>query len=268
VHSNSKRVFWAAIDNAFQTDSFSRQTLQGSTGQSFNQKVYVKTSGKQLAKGTNEIIQSGDGGFHVLTNIVGTPVTDYVSYVSVKTDQKNAKGDTLDYSSILGLWGKSDPADPSQTNGQLYNQSVLGALPISNLSFHQRKQLVKLIKDKNVYTTDYTKVDKKIIDGRPTYVYNVSVDAVAYITMLKEFGKMVGLTQLAQADPNQYGGSAPLHFQFIIDVWTHQVKKIRYSGSVREEVYGSYGIRSRLSSDLPKDTISVQELQQRVQSIE
>ncbi len=266
VHSSSKRVFLGAIDNAFQTSSFSRQTIQGATGQSLNQKVYVTTKVTPQAAGTNEIIQTGTGAFHVLTNVIGTPSSDYVRYNFVTTDQKNAQGKPQDFSSIIGLWGKNDGGKDS-TSGQLYNQSVLGVLPFANLPLKQRKDIVSYIVKNNVYKTDYSKVKKSIVGGRPTYSYNVVVNAESYISLLKKFGADVGLTQLAQTNASDYKSTAPLNFQFVVDAWTQQIKKIQYTTNVREEVYGSFGINSRITK-LPVNAISIQELQQKVQAIE
>src|SRR3989344_1660774 len=163
VHNDPKRVFWSAIDNAFQTNSYSRQTVQGETAQSLNQKVYVNTSPRQLVYGTNEVIQTGQDALYVVTDVAGDPTSDFVKYNLVNTSQKNAQGKPQDYSSILGIWGTTaSSTDSSITDGQLYNQSVLGVLPFANLRHADRKDMIKLIMDKQVYNVDFSKTTRKI----------------------------------------------------------------------------------------------------------
>ena len=262
LYSKPEKVFNGAINNALQTSSFSRKTYQKSEGRTFDQKIDVVTEPKQLAGGTNELSQSGDGGYAVKTDIAGTPTTDFVRYSSIKTDQKSTDGKNRDYSSIIGIWGKSSAAD-NTTSGQLYSQTVMGIVPFGNLSLANRKVMTDLIIKKNVYNVNYGKVKRSIVDRRPTYTYEVTINPSAYITMLKKYASIVGLTQLEKLDPADYKDSPPQVLKITIDVWTRQINTVEYPNS-QSDTYGSYGARN-FRINLPKKTITIDELQQKIQ---
>ena len=262
LYSKPEMVFSGAINNALQTSSFSRTTIEKSDGQGFNQKVDAITEPKQFVGGTNEISQSGEGGYTVKTDMFGTPKSDFVRYSSIKTDQKSAEGKDPDYSSIIGIWGKSS-ADDNTTSGQLYSQTVMGVVPFGNLSLADRRVMIDLINDKKVYKVNYGKVVRSIQSHRPTYTYEVTVSPEAYITMLKKYASIVGLNQLDKIEAATYKDSPPLEFKFTIDVWTRQINKIVYANS-RSDSYGSYGARN-LRLNPPTKTITIDELQQKIQ---
>lgn len=265
IYSNPKRVFWGAIGHALQTRSYTRQSVQNDNGQIYIQNVYGTVSPKQIVSGTNQIKQDGAGGYDVITDVIGTPTTDFVRYVSVKTDQKSKDGKPLDYKASLGVWGKSEATD-KQTNGQVYNQSALGVVPFGNLNLVQRNELIGLMQSKVSYKTEYSSASRKLVNGRPTYQYDVTVNAEAYITVLKKYAQMVGLTQLAQTNAEDFRTTTPLQFKFTIDVWTKQITKIEYDTG-RTESYGSFGAQKQ-HIPTPSSTINIDELQQRVQSVQ
>lgn len=265
IQSNPKRVFWGAMENALSTRSFSRVSVQNEGGQIFSQNVFATVAPKQVVSGTNEIKQDGAGGFDVLTNVIGTPTADYVQYSSIETEQKGKDGKSLDYSKVLNLWGKNEAAN-KQTGGQAYNQSALGVVPFGDLNQSQRRELIDLMKAKSTYKTDFAKTTKKITNGRPTYTYEITVNAEAYISLLKKYASMVGLNQLTQTNPEDFRTTAPLEFKFTVDVWTKQISQIRYA-SGRTESYGSYGA-SKNHKAIPSNSLTMDELQQRVQAIQ
>ncbi|MBI3624383.1 hypothetical protein HY218_01990, partial [Candidatus Saccharibacteria bacterium] len=201
--------------------------------------------------------------FDVITEILGTPADDFIRYSLIKTDQKNSQGKTPSFNSILGVWSKS-PSLTQKTDGQLYSRSVLGVVPFANLAQPARQQLLDLMQSQKVYDPDYLAIKRSLHNGRPVYTYVVKVNAEAYIVMLKKYASVVGLTQFDQTNPADYRTAEPLRFQFDIDVWTHELKVVRYS-TPREEHYGSFGIQTALPK-APTQTISTDELQQRVQA--
>lgn len=264
TYSNPKRVFWQMVDNALQTNGFTKEIVQHGQAQNLDQKTLAILQPKQIASGKNEIKQAGAGGFDVVTDILGTPKADYIRYSSIKTDQKNAQGKPMDYSSITGVWGKTD-AGAGTTNGQLYSQMVLAAVPFGDLAKQQRKELEDIMRTKSVYVTDYSTATRRIRNGRPVYSYDVSVNAEAYIIMLKKYASFVGLSNLDQTNPADYNNTRPIKFQFEVDVWTRGISVIRY-GNGREEHYSGFGIHPP-KTGVPSKSISTEELQQRIQTL-
>lgn len=265
VRSNPDRVFWATVDNSLRTQSFARTSTQTEGGQTYIQRVYTTVSPTQIVSGVNEIKQEGTGGFDVVSDIIGTPRADYIRYRQIKTDQKSQDGKALDYSKIINVWGKSESAT-GPTSGQNYNQSALGVVPFGDLSLSQRRELQDMMRAKSVYRFEANKVTRKKEGGRPLYVYTVTVNAENYITVLKKYASMVGLTQLDQTNPGDFKTTEPLQFKLSLDVWTHRVTRVEYSNG-RVETYANYGMR-RAHLAKPTNAIGIDELQQRVQSVQ
>lgn len=263
--SNPDKLFWGMIDNNLQTSSFSRTSTQKSGGQSATQVVDVTTIPNQIVYSRTTFVQTGPDEAQAVTENIGTPKKDYVRYTSITTSQKNAEGKDYDFSKVLGVWGESIANSETETGGQLYNQSVLGVVPVGNLTLQQRKELVNLMKKENVYEYKVTKTERDYI-GRPTYTLNVVLTPKAYVTVLKQYAKTVGLNQFEAINPDDYKKAAKQSFQVTIDGWSHQATSI-VQGTGKPETINGRNAR-KLSPAVPKQTIGIDELQSRLQSIE
>jgi len=179
--------------------------------------------------------------------------------------QQSASGKPLDFSHVVNVWGKSTPDGTNQTNGQSYNQQILGVIPFGDLPLAQRGALLKLMQ--STYSVDYSVTQKKLIGGRPVYTYRVQVMPEPYIKMLKQFATDTGLTQLETIDPAQYASASPLPLEISVDVWSRQIKTISYGTSDRQVVFSQLG-KVMPPVVLPSKTVSVDELESRLQSIQ
>lgn len=262
VRSNPERTLYAAIENNFRMHSLTRQVTQGNEMQKLEQDVLLATSPKPSAHGFTAISQSGEIDATVRTESISTMSQEFVRYTEISTSQKNEKDETLNFDELLNIWGKTS-SDQTGQPGELFGESVLGAVPTANLSAKQRKQLMKTIHDKKIYNFDEKTVERKTQNGRPTYIYDVTVAPTAYIELLKQFGGMVGMKQLESLDPQQYADSQPLQFKLTVDVWSQRLTGIEFAGGERVERMNGFGIRR--SVDLPKESIPVEELQTKLQ---
>lgn len=265
VRSNPERTFYSAIDNSLRTTGMSRQVTQESGPQKLQQDAYLSQGAQHVARSTSTIDQTGDVNATIKTESIGTPTTDYVRYVQIDTTQKNAAGQSLDFSSLLNIWGKAEPAQ-GMTAGDLYNESTLGVVPVANLNAKKRESLLKLIRDQNVYQIDNQKIQRAIEGGRPFYTYEVSVKPEAYVTMLKQFASDMKLTHLETIDPSQYKDGEPIVFKIKVDVWSQRFVEIQYQMGSRVEKYGSFGVNRGVT--IPETTIPTEELQAKLQSIQ
>jgi hypothetical protein len=267
IYNSPERVFWSMIDNNLKTSSFARTVLEGApdSGQSTLQVSQTWTEPVALTSGKSIITQSAPNNARVVTEAIGTPTTDYVRYTEVSTNQKNATGGKLNFSSITNVWGKTDPVG-GVTNGQQYGEAVLGVVPFGNLTLAQRKALVKLMHDKKVYVFTVAKRDN-VAPGRTSYVFDVQISPEGYVAALKAYAHDVGLSQLEDIDPAQYANSQPISVQMRVDGWTHQLTQVSYGGGARSENVGSYNL-AKAAPKLPTKTIPVQDLQTRLQSIQ
>lgn len=267
MRSNPERTFYAAINNSLRTHGMSRIVEQDSGTQKLSQKVHLNQSAQHVAQGQTTIVQSAEEvGAEIVTKAVGTPFEDYVSYSKIQTSQKGKDGQPLNFDNLLGIWGKSTSAAPGQTTGELYNESVLGVVPVGNLSAKDRTALMDLITSQKVYQIDPDKTTRAIENGRPVYTYDVTVPPEAYVAMLKQFASNVGLNQLEGINPADYAQSQPLTFKLKVDVWGQNFIGVEYQDGSRNEKYGSYGIVRDIK--VPQESIPVEELQARLQAVQ
>src|SRR3990167_2266020 len=219
--TNADRIFWGMVDNNFQLQSYVRQNTQKSGAQSVDQIIATSTQPKQVVYSETLFEQTGADATQATTENIGTPYRDYVRYTNITTAQKNAAGSYLQFNDALNVWGASETADASISEGQLYNNSVLGFIPTGNLSAADRRELIKQLRDSDAYSYKIVQTNRSGIFGRPDYRFEVQIDPVPYITVIKAFASKVGLNHLEEVDPQQYSDAGTLSFVVHIDGWSH-----------------------------------------------
>lgn len=265
VASSPERVFYTMLDNSMKTRGIGRHVVQDSGSQKLDQRTQLTTGQHAVASSLTTLSQGI--GTAVKTQTIGTPTDDYVRYVTIETDQIGEDGQPLDFGDVLGIWGVSDNDQlGSETRGELYGQNVLGVVPIGFVPPDTRRELIDLMREENIYSVDFSKARRELLNGRPHYTYDVEVQPENYIVMLKQFAKAVGLTQLETLDPKAFSEAEPFTFSMTVDIWSRQLAAVTYADSARKETYSSYGQKTPVK--LPEQTISVEELQSRLQSIQ
>lgn len=268
VMTNKERVFWGMVETNLKTTSYSRHVAQKGNGQTVDQIVEVRTEPKQVAFSDTVLEQTGrDNAAKVVTENIGTPKDDYVRYTNIVADQKSVTGGALDFSKVINVWGKAEQEDGTKTAGQLYGQSVLGVIPTGNLTTDQRAHVIKIMKDQGSYEYKLRETKHNGLFRRPTYIFDVTVKPIAYISALKQFAAYTGLNQLEDIDPNDYKSAQPVQFVMSIDGWTHQLTSFTQAAGGRTEAVSSRNIKN-LAPTAPEKTITVDELQTRLQSVE
>lgn len=265
-YTNPSEVFSRMLHNSLSTPGVTKVVSQSDTDQQLDQRAQLVTTPTQRVRSTVILRQGAGGDTLITTESIGTTHADYVRYADLKTNQKTAEGKDFNFAAILNIWGKADSNDTTSGGAQLYNQTVLGVVPVGNLDATLRQQLLNQIINDNVYTVNYATIKKTKQAGRPVYSYDVSVMPVAYVSMLKAYARDIGLKQLEPVDPNQYAGSAPLKFNFNIDVWSGALTQITYKDSKRTEKFSSYGVHPQI--ELPTKTVPIEQLQSKLQEIQ
>ncbi len=269
VRSNPERVFNAMLENNLKTTGVTDRLVASNGQQGLDQTIRLMTSPRHLAHAHTILSQSGSNAASVKTETIGTPTADYVRYLAVDTGASGGTGNKFDFSKVENLWGKAAVAEgteQTETTGELYNQTVLAVVPIGNLPLKTRRALLDQIKSENVYTVDYSKVERTIRNGRPEYSYPVSIKADSYVGVLKSFARSLGLTNLERVDPSEYAGGEPIQITLGVDVWSQRLTRIEYDGGSRTETLSGFG--GQINTVLPKETIPIEELQMRVQSLQ
>ena len=267
VYMNPTRVFWSMMSNNLATDSVVRHTHQTQSGQTSDEYIQIAFGAVNASRSVTTLSQNDAAGpTTVVSETIGTPTNDYSRYISIKTTQKSSTGKLPDTSKVVGIWGKTPDAPAGQKPSlQYFQQGVLGIVPFANLTNTQRSDLVKIMRDDNVYDIAAGAPKRTKVGKRAAYVYSVNINPAAYIGMLGQYAKDLGLGDIG-LDPSQYAGSQPLKADFTVDKLSRQLVSISYTGTTQSETFSSQGLEQPIT--LPTQTIPISDLQNRVQSIQ
>lgn len=263
VYMSSTNVFWGMIENNLATSSITKNIVQKSEQQSLNQYLQVSFGQTNAAHGLISINQNqGDVKTSVKTETIGTTTTDYNRYLDINTGASK-DGKKVDTSTVEGVWAKADKS-AGQDSAQYFRQSILGIVPTANLGYKDRQETIKLIKDKKVYDFSSGSIKSQKVDGKDAYVYEVSINATAYIEIMQKVTKLMGVGDMG-LDASQYAGSPAVKAEFTIGKLSRQLMRVKYSSTGQEETYNGQGIEVTINE--PTKTISLSELQERIQKV-
>lgn len=253
----------AAVENNFRTRSSVRSITQDTQPQTVEQTVALEVSPSATAFSRTRIsTEGGSTGTTVKTDTISSKNEEFVRYAEITTDQKNSKGEQLNFDHVLNIWGRTGSDQTSQP-GQVYGEAVLGVILTGNFSASARKQLMEIVVNEKVYVFDEKTLSRTTVNGRPVYGYDVKVAPTAYIKLLQKYGQLAGMAQLQQLDPAQYANAEPLTFRLSVDVWSQRLTAIEYTGGARKEAVSSFGVTRDFEK--PKEYITVEELQTKLQ---
>ncbi len=201
VSVDPEHVFWGMISNNLSASGVTLQVEQASNGSS-NQQLVQLGFGPEKATHTLTTIKQGTAA--VKTENIGTPKADYTRYISIKTQRKGQNGRAIDLSRIKGVWANTSSGQPSadQNVPQLFSQVLLSmSVPLGNLPPAQRSELLQEMRDDTIYKTSFTKIKKQRSHGRLQYVYNVTVQPLLYVRLMKAYAHDLGLHELDSVYP-------------------------------------------------------------------
>lgn len=266
TNTSPERVFWRTIEHSLSTQGVTIQVEQLDDGVEVRQVIRYSLGASNLAHFVTTLSQQGTT---VQNETVGTPDADYFRYLKITTDQTRQDGSSIDFSSVLGVWAKGDDG-----MGEAFSQAVLGGslpvgimgVPVGNLPVEARNDLIRQIRRDNVYHVAFDAVKKERKDGRLLYTYDVSVQPVAYLALIKRFSQLVGLHGLDYLDPNVYQGQRPFELEFTIDALAGEVVRISDPATRTSQTYSGHGIPVQVRP--PTDAITFEELQQRLSRLQ
>lgn len=266
TNTDPERVFWRTIEHSLSTQGVTIEAEQADAGTEIKQTIRYSLGASNLAHSITTLSQQGTT---VQNEMIGTPDTDYYRYLKVTTNQTKADGSPIDFSNVLNVWARGD-----EGAGQSFAQALLGGslpagvlgVPIGNLSAEARNDLVQQIRKDNVYHVAFDSVKKERKNGRMQYIYDVSVQPVAYVALMKRFAQAVGLHDLDELDPKAYEGQQSFKLNITIDVLASEVVRISAPETGGSQTYSGYGIPVQVRP--PTDAITSAELQQRLSELQ
>lgn len=260
VHDSPNRVFNGMLKNNLSVLSVTRTTtsLQDTGFSKVEQISFVSPSATHALVTIDQSEESG--GSKVRTETIGTLTNDFSRYLSISTSQKSESGKELDFSSVKGVWGKTE-GDGSQP--AYFAEALQGIVPFASLGPVARDQAIESIKTTKAYEVDFVNVKPKRIGRRSALVFPVKVNLEAYVKIIKDISKRAGVPDTSSLNPEDYKGQPPIEISLTVDKLSRQVIEVSY-GQQREE-YSAYGLKNPVL--LPTKTISAEALQQKVQEI-
>jgi hypothetical protein len=266
VQTDPERVFWGMLEQSMRTSGVTMQTAQEDATTSVDYTLQYSLGGENRAHSLTTIKQNGS---EVTTEVIGTPEADYTRYAAIETSEKNAAGEPLDTSAIEGVWAKEE-----RTAGDsgLIAQALLGLtlplgslpVPIAQLDTEQREAMLDLMRRDNVYKVDYDKVEKQRVNGRLQYAYDVQIQVIPYVNLMKQFAASTGLRELQDLDPNSYSGALPMQVQMVVDVRSRHLADVRFSAQGQEQHSSYRGYDVPVGAPVPEESIDNSELQRRL----
>jgi hypothetical protein len=174
---------------------------------------------------------------------------------------------------VVNVWAKSDDVAQSGTQGsghKLFAEAVLGIglpigtipVPIGEVAPKHRESMLRQIRDNKPYKVSFKDVKKERKDGRLLYTYEVEIQTILYVSLMKDFAKRLDLHELDQVDPNTYKTAQPLKTKLTIDATARQLVGVDNGQQGVAQAYRGHGLPIKVT--LPKDYISAGELRQRL----
>jgi len=262
VSVNPERVFWGTVDNSLATSGVTLSVNESSGQASDRQDIQYSLGTTNQVHAIRTVKQ---GNTTVKTESVGNATKTFTRYTSITGQSKK-----VNLNGIIGVW--SNPTtDTSST--QLLPQVALGLalplgavpMPIGSIANDKRTDLIEQMRTRSLYQVDYQRAEKQTKDGKLYYTYQVSMQPVLYLSIMKSFAQSTGLKDFENIDPNQYAGSSSIKLKLTIDAHARQLVKVVSEEQGYIETYSGYGVSTNVT--LPKQAISLQELQKRLSEL-
>lgn len=267
VGKDPERVFWSMVNQSLTTNGVTVEVDQNRGQVSAHQFAQYSFGATNMSRSVTSVSQPGT---KVKNESLGTQKADYTRYLAIATDQKNASGKVMDFSKVIGVWGKNT----EDSTPQLFAQSALGiglplgglAVPIGSLNPDARRELIDQIRHDELYKINFSKVKKERKDGRLLYTYTTTVKPVDYAGMMIRFAKAVGMHNLDDVQTANFVNQPEFDLTLTVDVRSRHLVAAETEGGAAKQTYSSYDVPVNVTA--PAKTISFSALQQRLLDVQ
>lgn len=264
VSVDPQRVFESMLSNSLKTSGVATKVHQESQGTTIDQTIQFAAGSTNQAQAITVIKQ---GTTQVKTELRGNATDTYTRYASIAAGtQNNAK-----LKGIVGVWAKSDGSGDAVT--PLLSQAVLGVglpvgavpIPIAQVSNDDRASLLRQIRENGLYQVKYDSVKRTHKAGKLLYTYQVTIQPIVYLNVMKNFAKAVNMRDLDTVDANSYSGAEPVILAITVDAHARQLTQVKTASGYAQD-YTSYGVIP--SVVMPTKTITSSELTKRLSALQ
>lgn len=264
AQNNPNKAFWDMLGNNLSTRGVTRVVTQASGGLSVTQYTQLSLGARPTAHALTVFTQNSG---QLVTEEVSNQTHDFIRYRTIHTGNLTAQQRAV-AQQVAGKWARlqSGQALSSSLTSGLFNQAMLGVLPMANLSPESRAKLLDTMRTTDVFTYDHGQVRHVTVGGHNAYQYAVKIKPAAYVALMQQFEKLVGARTYADLDPNNYGSSQPINLTLTVDARSHQLLRLEQTSTGHVETYQAFGATT--TTALPKATISLNELTQRLSTLQ
>ncbi len=261
ARSNDPDVFWKALEAGMSTRGITCTIEDEYQGRRSVQEVALDLTHKYRSVSRTTIDQAGS---RVVTEGINTASHEYIRYIAIRSDQKDASGKPLDFSSVNNVWGKQSVISRKST---LYGQTALGGciVPLASLQKREARALGDELRKGQIFQTNLAAYELVNAGGKQLRQYDVTVHPAAYINFMKQVASKQGLEDLEEISISEYAAREPERLKFQIDTNARLLRVIKYSGQNRTMLLSDHGKVPNTAE--PKDTIPTAQLQKRLQAI-
>ncbi len=259
IYLSPTNIFWDSFSNDLSTVGFTKEINNSTSQTSVKQAVQIVFSGTSYAHSITTLTQSGTT---VVTEEINSPESEYVRYLNIASNNKDSKT----YAPVLNLWGyQNSTRDSGAQSTRTFYQTIFGILPFGNLTPEQRDKMLNIAKQQKVYSINSKEVVHETIKGKKVDTLKVNVNLQGYIKLMKALAEYVGFKGLDGIDPSQYSSQKPVPVKISIEPISRNLVQIDNGTSTGKSQYSGFGADPMIS--LPKDKISLTELEKKVQAI-
>ncbi|HUC95352.1 MAG TPA: hypothetical protein VMR76_00145 [Candidatus Saccharimonadia bacterium] len=254
-YGNPKTVFYGMLLNNLSTSSFGETVVSPQPNGYTAQYSQINTGSQNIVMSKevqDEVVSAKPN--RIVTLSIGTPSTDYSSYLSVQTSQKISSS----YKKIIGIWGRNSPNGMSGQGGQLFQASLLNPFLFASGSTRLTNRLMDFIRVNKVYTILLQK--RATYKSRPVISYKLGINLKQFSKLLNMYSEGIGYKN--SATTTNYSNNASTEVNAMVDVLSKDLISINFVGSSVTQWYSSYGIRQ--SINIPSHWIPLQQLKNKI----
>ena len=254
VYQNPQRVFEAMLANNLTTTSVTKTIDVSGEQNTLSQTVRLQLGAINAADWR---VTTKQGNVSATTQSIGTPKADYVRYTKIGgVDRQRA-------AKILNVWGKNGSAS-------LFSQALLDVNyapvpPLGVVSPVERQDMLRFMKDQQIFTPDYSSVKSVVVNGRKAYEYQVSVAQAPYVRLMQAFETDLGLTALQDLSATQYQNEPAQVLTIDVDKLAHTMLRLKYKAAGYTATYQDYGVTQSIT--IPNKTIPLDQLKKQAAAL-
>jgi hypothetical protein len=260
IFADPNRVLSDMLAGNLRTTGVIKEVRQSGGQSDITQNTYLSFIDGPKSQTVTTLKQASPAGTtnEVTTENIGTPSEDYIRYRTIDV----SSGGQTDVSTAENIWAsKSSQEKGADQQVNFLTEGLFGIVAFGNFDKNQAGTLRNSIDESGLY--QYSSVDKKFESGRLVYTYQIEMTPANLINYLAGYSLLLGVDHKGQLDPKNYAGAQPVKVAVSVDVLSRQLRSIEYTDSGRVERYSGFGLKRAI--EIPSETISITELQRRLQ---